>query len=102
MISRLDRDVTEMNRPWCELFGCEENGYTPECARCGAWYYQGFIFPEEAIWPPIRDAARAFIRWMRRLVWKYQHCDHCGTRFWAKRSDEACCSDACYSDWIPF
>jgi hypothetical protein len=102
MISRLDRDVTEMNRPWCELFGCEEHEHAPECVRCGAYYYQGFIFTEEAIWPPIRDAVREFVRRVVRLVWKYRNCDHCGKRFWADEDDGPCCSSACYEHWMPF
>lgn len=90
-----------MNR--CEWFGCEENEYScSHCIRCGAHYYEGFVFYEESqVWPLV-----AGWRWAKALPARiarplFRKCEHCNRAMWLPNGKEFCC-DRCAEEWIPF
>lgn len=89
----------KIKRLWCLIDGCQCSHDLPGCVRCGAALY------EDAF---VRRGLRVMY-WLRR--WKSDavafikgnKCDVCGRRFRPRdRIHTACCSDKCYSEWIPF
>ncbi len=81
----------------CRLFGCVLDEHGPACIHCGLQYYEGFVHLEESI---------VSGRWHRFHYWvssknPIRRCDHCRKLF-LTRTNGACCSEACYSEWVPF
>lgn len=82
----------------CKIFGCELEEYGPACHRCGTWLYNyGFIAREMAwLYPWYR-----LTWWLRcNRDWFYRRCAVCKKRMCFTKNE--CCSEECYSDWIPF
>ena len=82
-------------RIWCRLWGCEVERDFPYCACCGADIYNDF-------------AQRGYLWWVRESWWWLKalparvtrRCDVCGRRMWF--TDDPCCSEQCFSEWVPF
>lgn len=84
----------------CLLFGCQQDENHWCCCRCGADPYDSDFVEAGSL-----HGLVGFWRWLRsrpRVIRRrIQHrCDVCRKRMWL--SSEHCCSDKCYSQWIPF
>lgn len=80
----------------CKAFGCGWDGHS-SCERCGTDLYEGFI-PREACW--FRHCYHALWLWRRGKRWRKHECDHCKAVMFF--TEEYCCSDKCYDEWVPF
>lgn len=82
----------------CTLFGCSDHHVYPACERCGEGIYDDFI---QRGW--LTPAIDWFASSTRRAWWFIcgRRCEICKRWYWRGR-DECCCSEECYSKWIPF
>jgi hypothetical protein len=85
-----------LRRQLCLALGCGLAEYGPCCPRCGAeLYYSDFV--QVGYLNPFQ---RALDR-IRALPGRVSRpCDTCRKRMWFTR--DACCSEKCYSEWVPF
>jgi hypothetical protein len=92
--------MKRLKRIYCKLFGCDSPGYEPQCCRCGEWYYDGFIQPQESRLFPIKMALIWILTLHRHVVTR---CAQCGKLMWfPKDRYVSLCSKECDSNWIPF
>jgi hypothetical protein len=83
----------------CELFGCLYDSYCG-CVRCGAGLYE-YEFLQEPCWAlkPFYDAKF----WLSTHKWWLAHkCAGEKCWQWMFFTHDHCCSEKCYSSWVPF
>jgi hypothetical protein len=81
----------------CKALGCVCDDLLQGCIHCGTDIYTGFI---------TRDAS--WFRYFYRLQWKWDAARHyrrhecavCGQTMLL--TEDSCCSEKCYKEWIPF
>lgn len=96
----LGRQIPDLSRPVCDLFGCTLNEQGCACERCGADYYWSFY--DFGRLEPILSRYWAFKLWLRELL-VGRKCEVCGKRISAFKGRHAfTCSDKCADEWIPF
>jgi hypothetical protein len=80
----------------CLLWGCWCDEHSA-CPKCGSALYDAdFIQIGKLGWMSrVRDLFKGIYCFTNR------HCEVCGKRMWFTRHSP-CCSDECYSQWIPF
>jgi hypothetical protein len=87
-----------MKRLLCKLWGCWVHNDYPACGRCGSALYDAdFVQIGRLNWVyRVRDALRGIY-----MSLATHHCEVCHRRIWFTRHSP-CCSDKCYSQWVPF
>jgi hypothetical protein len=81
----------------CKLKGCTCDEYCQSCVGCGAGLYDGFI-EREMSW--LRSYYALRHRWKMKRFYRHHLCAVCHHPMYL--TDEPCCCEVCYSDWIPF
>ena len=83
----------------CKIFGCEStNGYA--CDRCGCDIYHWDFVQTEGAWLYPYYAVKWWFQTHRRWLGHKCEADQCCTYLFF--TDDSCCSDECYQNWIPF
>lgn len=84
----------------CRVWGCigtpESNGY--DCKRCRTNLYEGlWVEPDGSL---MRWYYRLIAWWLYRSYYRFHRCEVCDAALFL--TDDYCCSDDCYDNWIPF
>lgn len=80
----------------CRLWGCRLDEQFPFCECCHADLYDadfvqcGYFWRLQVGWAWLKALPSGLAR----------RCDVCGKRMWFTK--EPCCSEQCFSEWIPF
>ena len=89
----------KLYRLQCKVSGCIlDNEYHYTCDRCGESYdygdfIHGYGMMQYAV--DLKDKLRCY----RKAL--FRRCEGCN-RVMIGQPKEACCSDKCYSEWVPF
>lgn len=95
---RMDFTPTERRPFRCRCFGCQYDDISV-CVHCGTAIYDWPPHEDGWFWPLWWRVCRPF-RWLGGLIIG-KRCQQCKRRFW-RGYDGYCCSDECFSKWIPF
>lgn len=81
----------------CRFLGCvlAREGYC--CDKCNTDLYDGFIDRDRSWFAPIYQIQH---RWQMKKFYRFHPCAVCETPMYF--TDDHCCSQECYDDWIPF
>ena len=80
---------------WCRLWGCEVDDF-PCYHYCGADTYEADFIQSGYLW-----RFQETWWWLKALPARVtRRCDVCGRRMWF--TDDPCCSEQCFREWIPF
>lgn len=86
-----------MTRIHCILWGCWCDMHST-CPKCGEHWYGGSVVQIGKL-----DWIKRYWHTLRGLSTRITgRCDVCGKRYWFWKHYYNCCSDECYSKWLPF
>ena len=90
-------------RALCHIFGCEMEDREGGCRRCGTWIYDWTFIHREMAWLNPWYKLHLVVRLQQEnsssIRCENENCQFSKLVFFTQNQ---CCSDECYSNWIPF